>query len=170
MENEGLSSECQMQCLDRMSEPLGKIEIVWQLRNRARRIIKRRLRYFSSSLSGYVAERAAAAARAAPVVDETLQAGDLVRVRSREQIQATLDRWNRLKGCDIMEEMWQYCGTTQRVLKRVERFLDERDYRIKRCKGIVLLDGLTCEGTVDYGPCDRCCYYFWREEWLEKVG
>jgi len=48
----------------------------------------------------------------------------------------------------------------------VQRFLDERDYRVKKARGIVLLEGLTCEGTRDYGPCDRNCYYFWREEWL----
>jgi hypothetical protein len=27
-----------------------------------------------------------------------------------------------------MEEMWPFCGTTQKVFKRVEKFLDERDY------------------------------------------
>jgi hypothetical protein len=24
-------------------------------------------------------------------------------------------------------------------------------------------------GTPDYGRCDRACFYFWREEWLEKL-
>jgi hypothetical protein len=170
METKALSPECQIHCLDWMSEPLGRVEIVWQLRNRLKRITKRRLRYFRNWLSQAMSEGNVASASAARAAEAALQAGDLVRVRSREQIQATLDRWNRLKGCDIMEEMWQYCGTTQRVLRRVDRFLDERDYRVKRCKGIILLEGVRCEGTVDYGPCDRSCYYFWREEWLEKIG
>jgi hypothetical protein len=68
-----------------------------------------------------------------------------------------------------MEEMWCHCGTTQRVYKRVEKFMDERDYLVKRCKGIVILEGVMCEGTKDFGPCDRSCFYFWREEWLEKL-
>jgi hypothetical protein len=68
-----------------------------------------------------------------------------------------------------MEEMWCHCGTIQRVYKRVERFMDERDYLVKRCKGIVLLEGVMCEGTTDFGPCDRSCFYFWKEEWLEKL-
>jgi hypothetical protein len=68
-----------------------------------------------------------------------------------------------------MEEMWRHCGTTQRVYKRVERFMDERDYLVKRCKGIVILEGVMCEGTKDFGPCDRSCFYFWREEWLERL-
>jgi hypothetical protein len=68
-----------------------------------------------------------------------------------------------------MPEMWPYCGATHRVLKRVDRFFDERDYRLKRVSGTVLLEGAMCQGTVLFGPCDRSCFYFWREEWLEKV-
>ena len=99
-----------------------------------------------------------------------LMAGDLVRVRSKEEIEATLNPWGILKGCKFMTlEMSPYCGTTQRVFKRLERFVDERDYHVKKSHGVVLLDGLYCEGTSDYGRCDRSCFYFWREEWLEKV-
>jgi hypothetical protein len=98
-----------------------------------------------------------------------LDAGDLVRVRTQEDIQATLDRWRSLKGCGFLDEMANYCGTTQRVLKRVERFMDERDYRLKKASGIVLLDGVFCSGTGKTGRCDRACFFFWREEWLEKL-
>ncbi len=99
----------------------------------------------------------------------TLQPGDLVRIKSEEQIRATLGLWNELKGCTFMEEMWGYCGTTQRVLKRVERFMDERQYKIKKARGLVILENAICQGTIDFGPCDRSCFFFWREEWLEKI-
>jgi hypothetical protein len=69
-----------------------------------------------------------------------------------------------------MPDMWQYCETSQRVFKVVERFVDERDYRLKKGTGIILLEGLICEGTADYGRCDRSCFYFWRVEWLEKIS
>jgi hypothetical protein len=82
---------------------------------------------------------------------------------------ATVDSWCQLKGCTFMPGMWEYCGTTQRVLKSVERFIDERDYLAKKCSGIVLLDGLTCQGLPEYGRCDRSCFFFWRVEWLEKI-
>ena len=98
-----------------------------------------------------------------------LKAGDLVRVRSREEIQATLDIWRELKGNQVLEEMWQYCGTTQRVLKPVKRFLDEREYQFLRTSGIVLLEGTMCQGGPILGRCDRACFFFWREEWLKKV-
>ncbi|MBE0699304.1 MAG: hypothetical protein IH586_20465 [Anaerolineaceae bacterium] len=96
-------------------------------------------------------------------------AGEIVRVRSRDEIEGTLDMWKELKGCAFLEEMWQYCGTTQTVLLSMERFLDERDYKVKKCRGIVLLEGINCTGTPVFGRCDRRCYLFWRAEWLEKV-
>jgi hypothetical protein len=68
-----------------------------------------------------------------------------------------------------MEEMWPYCGTTHRVLKKVNRFLDERDYLMKKCKSTFLLDGAICSGTKDFGACDRSCFFFWKEAWLEKL-
>jgi hypothetical protein len=100
---------------------------------------------------------------------QRLEAGDLVRVRLKDEILSTLDRWQALKGCGFLEEMTEYCGTTQRVLKRVERFIDERDYRVKKARGIVLLEGVICSGTATTGRCDRACFFFWREEWLEKL-
>lgn len=160
---------CQIHSLDRMSEPLGKVETAWKVRHRLKRIARRRLRYISNWIRSMTRKRNTMSGTAVSLLEASLQAGDLVRVRSKEEIEATLDRWNRLKGCDIMEEMWVYCDTKQRVYKRVEKFLDERDYLVKNCKGIVLLENLFCLGTEDYGPCDRSCFYFWREEWLEKI-
>ncbi len=107
--------------------------------------------------------------QAAQTGSTKLKAGDPVRVRSAREIEATLDHSRRLKGCSFPPEMEQYCDTAQRVLKPVDRFVDERDYRVLRCRGVVLLDGLTCQGTAGIGRCDRNCYFFWREEWLERV-
>lgn len=98
-----------------------------------------------------------------------LKAGDWVRVRTLEEIQSTLNRFKELKGCAFLEDMKQYCDSQQRVFKVLERFLDERDYTVKRARGIVLLDGVYCQGTPVFGRCDRACLSFWREEWLEKI-
>lgn len=104
-----------------------------------------------------------------PIQPAPLQAKDQVRVRTREEIEATLDPFKELKGCAFLDSMWQYCGTTQRVLQPVERFLDERDYKVKKSRGVVLLEGSLCYGTPVFGRCDRACHLFWREEWLEKI-
>ncbi len=99
-----------------------------------------------------------------------LRAGDWVKVRSLDEIQSTLNRFKELKGCAFLEDMKQYCGTNQRVFKVMERFLDERDYQVKKTKGIVLLEDVHCQGTPVFGRCDRACLSFWREEWLEKIN
>jgi hypothetical protein len=96
--------------------------------------------------------------------------GEVVTVRPWDEIQATLDPFKELKGCAFLPEMRQYCGTTQRVLQVMERFLDERDYKVKKVRGIILLEGVICRGTPVFGRCDRCCHLFWRGEWLEKAA
>jgi hypothetical protein len=170
--------ECQTQCWPDMSvgivEPASlRTRVKLMLKRHLNPRAKRRVKAVSDRLINRFSRSPARSKVSSPSVTNAkatiLEAGDLVRVRSRDEIQATLNSWNELKGCLFMEEMWQYCGTTQRVLKQVKRFVDERDYRVKRAKGLILLEGLICEGTPDYGRCDRACFYFWRAEWLEKV-
>ena len=98
-----------------------------------------------------------------------LKVGDRVRVRSWQEIESTLDPFKELKGCAFLPEMKQFCETTQTVFQVMERFLDERDYKVKKVNGIVLLEAVICRGTPVFGRCDRCCHLFWRVEWLEKV-
>lgn len=165
--------QCQIFTLPRLSKLVPFFRRWWQFRNRLKRMVKRRMTYFVNVLSGKDKDKieisASEKAKSLSKIT-TLEPGDMVRVKSKEEIQLTLNRWNQLKGCSFMEEMWPYCDTTQRVLKRVEKFLDERDYLVKRCGGIVILNGLMCQGTKDFGPCDRSCFFFWREEWLEKIS
>jgi hypothetical protein len=104
-----------------------------------------------------------------PQVTAEFQPGDLVRVRSLDEIKATLDRDQRLKGCSFMPEMEPFCGKRYRVLKPVNRFLDERNYLVRKTSGILLLEGVMCQGTAEFGPCDRSCFFFWRQEWVERV-
>jgi hypothetical protein len=99
---------------------------------------------------------------------EKLQPGDIVQVRPLQEIEATLNHWRQIKGCAFMGEMAAFCGTTQKVFKRVEQFVDERDLRLKRSNGLIFLENVLCNGTLGFGVCDRACFHFWREEWLQK--
>ena len=160
--------ECQIHCLNRMARPQGAAGVLWQRRNRLRRIFRRRWKYVMHRLGEAIGARRTVSRDAVKgLTSEGLRPGQVVRVRSKEEIRATLNRWDQLKGCSFTDEMWAFCGTRQRVLKRVERFLDERDYLVKKCNGLVILDRVMCEGAKDYGACDRSCFFFWREEWLE---
>lgn len=156
--------DCQLTHLDHMNEPLDKLNRFWQFRNRLKRILKRRLDFARNILRRPAMQSAASTNESSP-----LHPGDRVRIRSESEIRATLGNWNDLKGCIFMEEMWDHCGTTERVFKRIGQFLDERDYQMKKVNGLVILENVFCQGTVDFGPCDRSCFFFWREEWLETL-
>ena len=172
--------DCQIPCLQRIAEGAAgtppeslsrrlKLFIRRRLSPTRERTLKRRsndLMNWFCRLTGRSSRPSAPPANASST---HLKAGDLVRVRTKEEIESTLNHWRQLRGCTFMPEMVQYCGTTHRVHKVMKRFVDERDLRVKRCNGITLLEGVFCQGTADFGPCDRSCFSFWREEWLEKI-
>ena len=123
-----------------------------------------------------LASRKAAAVKTAPAakppaaaVCQTLavQAGDLVEVKSLEEIQATLDGNGKCKGLLFMPEMQAHCGQRLRVYKRVERILIETTGELRRMKNTLLLENSICDGWN--GACHRSCFYFWRDAWLRKV-
>jgi hypothetical protein len=155
---------CQLTDVSSLARPLGRPQVVVQRILKLRRSVKRRVRFLLAAVRAARPREADAAGRATT----RLEPGDVVVVRSRKEIEATLDRWGALHHCGFMEEMAAFCGTRQRVLKRVERFLDERDYLVKTTRGIVILENVVCPGTVDFGRCDRTCFFFWREEWLVR--
>ncbi|OGO34542.1 MAG: hypothetical protein A2W35_05970 [Chloroflexi bacterium RBG_16_57_11] len=172
--------ECQLHCLPRFAEgtaEVGPQPFVKRLKRKFaspwNHCVKKWLKRFTRWSAGWSSRFTATAdPTTTPVVNSTtahLNVGDWVLVRPREEIEATLDRWKEQKGCAFLEYMWQYCGTTQQVLQPMERFLDERDYKVKKVKGVVLLKDILCKGTPVFGRCDRCCHLFWREEWLERI-
>ncbi len=97
-----------------------------------------------------------------------LQPGELVEVKSFREIAKTFDKNQRCKGLYFMGEMRQFCGRQFRVFKRVNRILLESTGEIRKVKNTVLLGDVVCDGHVWY-DCDRSCFYYWREAWLERV-
>ena len=102
------------------------------------------------------------------VSSSTKSTNGFVKIRPREAIEATLDRDRRYRGCTFLPQMAEYCGTTRRVLKSMNRFVDERDLKVKIAGGIILLEGILCKGAGEFGRCDRSCHLLWRKEWLEQ--
>jgi hypothetical protein len=169
---------CQLPCLPRMSTGIIKADrqaLYLKLKRLLARpwnyIVKKQLKSIYSYWAQWKTRRK----------DETLSSTgmgvksneflprDRVRVRSFEEIQGTLNPFTELKGCAFLPYMHEFCGTTQVVLQPMERFLDERDYKVKRARGVVLLENVICRGTPVFGRCDRGCHLFWRVEWLEKI-
>lgn len=139
----------------------------WYLRRRSRRLFIK----IGTTLKRLVARTEPRPSPAGLPVPE-LAPGDRVRVRSAEYIRGTLDEKGMLKGCGFGLGMYQYCGQERRVAKVVTRFFDEARGRMLKSRNMVLLEGVYCDGasSPDTLGCDRMCFYFWRTEWLEKVG
>jgi hypothetical protein len=98
-----------------------------------------------------------------------LQPGELVEVRSEEEIRRTLDPTGKNRGLGFMPEMWEYCSQQVRVFKRVEKIcLENAPRTVRSMKNTVLLEGAVCKGSGI--GCDRACFYFWRECWLKRVS
>jgi hypothetical protein len=104
-----------------------------------------------------------------------LQPGERVRVKSLEEILATLDQNGCFERLAFMQtEMERYCGRELRVLKRVDQFFDERTRRLLKLRNVVLLENAFCEPAPDadhpFAGCKRTCFLFWKEGWLNRVS
>jgi hypothetical protein len=98
-----------------------------------------------------------------------LQPGELVRVKSKEEIMKTLnpDLLNRGMGFDA--EMSRWCGRVGKVARRVDHILDEKTGRMLHMKSpCIVLESVICEGAYN-ANCPRAITPYWREIWLERV-
>ena len=97
-----------------------------------------------------------------------LRPGELVEVKSIEEILATLGPDRKYKGLLWMTGMRKFCGTRHRVFKRIENILLETNGELRKMKNTVILEGVMCDGS-EFGDCDRSCFHFWREAWLKRI-
>jgi hypothetical protein len=101
-----------------------------------------------------------------------LKPGELVRVKSKDEIAKTL-REGRNKGLWFDREMLPFCGKVFRVRERVSRFVDEREGKMIVLKNeAITLEGVVCSGELSLRRwfCARAIYSYWRECWLERIA
>lgn len=105
-----------------------------------------------------------------PAVDHDLAVGDVVRIKTWEEIRQTLDGQGRNRGLAFGREALAYCGRTARISGRVERMIDDATgTMIHITSDCFILDDVACRG--DYTrSCTRGLYQFWRPIWLEKIS
>jgi hypothetical protein len=98
-----------------------------------------------------------------------LQPGELVEVKSKEEIFATLDRTGHNRGLRFDIEMLRYCGKRARVQRRVNRLIDEKTGKMVHIRGdCIVLDGFICAADF-HQNCPRGIEEYWREIWLRRV-
>ena len=101
-----------------------------------------------------------------------LRVGELVRVKSREEIVATLDTRDSNRGLYFDKELFPYCGQTFRVAARVEKIVNERTGQLMHFgSDCIALEGVVCKGNYSDRRlfCPRAIIPYWRELWLERV-
>lgn len=102
-----------------------------------------------------------------------LQPGELVQIKSHDEILRTVNTANKNRGLSFDVEMVKYCGGTYRVLRRVEQIINEKTGKMmKMPNDCIILEGVTCCADFSYKRlfCPRSIYPFWREIWLKRVA
>src|SRR5262249_49778156 len=90
-----------------------------------------------------------------------LKAGERVRVRSKQEILATLDRDGTLGGMPFMPEMLDFCGTEFAVAAVAHKTCDTACKTGGRALDrMVHLAGTRCDGK-SHGGCEADCNLFW---------
>ncbi len=101
-----------------------------------------------------------------------LQPGELVQVKTQDEILLTVNRHNRNRGLSFDAEMVGYCGGQFRVLRRVDKVINEKTGKmIKIQNDCIILEGVTCKGQYSNKRlfCPRDSYHFLREIWLKRI-
>jgi hypothetical protein len=111
--------------------------------------------------------------QATPTGELNLREGEWVRIKSYQDILATLTEENKNRGLLFDGEMMPYCGQVYRVHKRVDQIINEQTGKMIRMKNpCIILENVVCKAR--YSECRMFCprelYPYWREIWLERVS
>jgi hypothetical protein len=102
------------------------------------------------------------------LIKRKFRKGELIRVRSAEEILSTLDSDGTVDGLLFMPEMLQFAGREFRVRSSAHKTCDGAA-EIRQMDNTVHLEGLRCDGGAHDG-CQAACPLFWREEWLSPAS
>jgi hypothetical protein len=98
-----------------------------------------------------------------------LQPGEIVRVKTKQQIEQTLNFRSKNRGLWFDREMHRFCGGEFRVKAAVRNIVDEASGRMLSMKdSCIVLEGVSATGEY-LGLCPQNELIFWREVWLERL-
>lgn len=98
-----------------------------------------------------------------------LRVGDLVQVRSQEEILATLDERGCYEQIPFMPQMAALCGRRFRVSSRAHKLCDTvNGTGARRLNDAVFLGDIRCDGKT-FGGCEMECLILWKTAWLKRV-
>jgi hypothetical protein len=98
-----------------------------------------------------------------------LQVGEIVRVKTRPQIEQTLNSASKNRGLWFDREMHRFCGGEFRVASVVRTMVDEASGKLLTLSNAcIVLEGVSATGEY-LGLCPQNELIYWREAWLERV-
>ncbi len=102
-----------------------------------------------------------------------IKEGDVVRIKDYREILKTLNEEWKNRGLYFDAEMVPYTNGEYKVLKRVNRIIDEKTGKMLTLKnGCLILDEVVCQAR--YAKCRKLCprayYLYWRDIWVEPVA
>jgi hypothetical protein len=98
-----------------------------------------------------------------------LQPGDIVRVKTRQQIEKTLNSASKNRGLWFDREMHRFCGGEFRVASVVRTLVEEASGKLMTMGSpCIVLEGVSATGEY-LGLCPQNELVLWHEIWLERV-
>jgi hypothetical protein len=106
-----------------------------------------------------------------PTMKLDLQPGELVRIKSHDEILDTVNLNWMNRGMGFHPELVPFCGKTFKVKYRVRNIINEKTGHLMELKNpCIVLDGIHCGGYYTKPLfCARDCHPYWREIWLERT-
>lgn len=99
-----------------------------------------------------------------------LMPGELVEVKSSEEIRQTLNRKGCNRGLRYDHGLNQFCGTRHLVRDRLDKIIVESTGRMAKIEGTVTFEDTTCQCHMTaFGGCVRQDLVYWREAWLNRL-
>lgn len=95
--------------------------------------------------------------------------GELVQIKTVNEIKATLDANKKNRGLYFDVEMVPFCVRTCRVRARVNQIIEKPTGKMVKIPGDwILLEGTACTGKY-HRSCARAILPYWREMWVRRA-
>jgi hypothetical protein len=108
--------------------------------------------------------------KTSPKVVLDLQPGEIVRVKTKSEIEQTLNSGSKNRGLWFDREMHRFCGGEFRVATVVRNIVDEAGGKMLTMNNpCIILEGVVATGEY-LGLCPQNELIYWREAWLERLG